>query len=296
MQIAANGITIEVDDRGPTGGETVLLVMGLGMQLVAWPDALVADLVRRGFRVLRMDNRDAGLSTGFDHLGVPNLAIGALRHALRLPVRAPYGIADMAGDVVGVLDALGIAQAHLVGASMGGMVVQHVAAKHPARVASATLMMTTTGARHLRQPSLKVRGALMGRPEGRDTDAVVQHFVKVMRLIGSPGYPPDAQALQARLRASVTRAYRPAGTARQLMAVAADGDRGALVRQIRRPTAVIHGRDDPLVPVDAGRELARLIPGAQLDEIPGMGHDLPAELLPRFAATIVQTAARAREA
>jgi pimeloyl-ACP methyl ester carboxylesterase len=293
MQLAANGLSIEVDERGPVRGEAVLLIMGLGMQLVAWPDELVDDLAKRGFRVLRIDNRDAGLSSGFDHLGAPNLLAAGVRHTLRLPIAAPYTIADMAADALGVLDALGIERAHLVGASMGGMIAQHLAADHPQRVASLTLMMTTSGARSLPQPSLGVRTALIARPSGQDIDSLLRHYVKLMRLIGSPGYRPDERRLEERLRASLTRAYRPTGTQRQLLAVMADGNRSARVRRIDRPTAVIHGRDDPLIPVQAGRELAQLIAGAELDEIPGMGHDLPRELLPRFAATIAEVAQRA---
>ncbi len=212
MRVVANGIGIEVDDQGPPGGEPVLLVMGLGMQLIAWPQELVDDLVRRGFRVIRLDNRDAGLSQGFDHLGVPNLAAAGLRHLFHLPVTAPYRVADMARDALGVLDALGIGAAHVCGASMGGMIAQHLAATHPARVKSLVLMMTTTGSRQLSQPSLKVRGALMSRPDGRDPEAVVAHLVRLLGLIGSPAYRPEPARLQERLRASVARAWRPAGT------------------------------------------------------------------------------------
>jgi pimeloyl-ACP methyl ester carboxylesterase len=161
MRISANGLRIEVDVQGPPDGEAVLLVMGLGMQLVAWPQELVDALVARGFRVVRFDNRDSGLSQGFDALGVPSLPLAALRYVLRLPVTSPYRLADLAQDAVGVLDALGIGQAHVCGASMGGMVAQHLAAAHGARVRSLTLVMTTSGARHLPQARLAVQRALM---------------------------------------------------------------------------------------------------------------------------------------
>ena len=164
MRVVANGIAIEVDDQGLPDGEPLLLIMGLGMQLTGWPDELVQLLVSRGFRVLRFDNRDIGLSQYFDHLGLPNLALAGIRYSLRLPVRAPYGIADMASDASGVLDAMGIARAHVCGASMGGMIAQHLAARHPDRVKSLTLMMTTSSARRLPQPSLRVRRALISRP------------------------------------------------------------------------------------------------------------------------------------
>ncbi len=293
MQIVANGIAIEVDDQGPASADPLVLIMGLGMQLVAWPDTLVQLLVSRGFRVIRFDNRDVGLSQGFDHLGVPNLALAALRHTFHFPVRSPYSLRDMAADTVGVLDALGLQRAHVCGASMGGMVAQHLAAEHPQRVKSLTLMMTTTGARHLPQASWRVQRALLSRPAGRDQAAVVKHLQKVMTLIGSPAYPADPDSLQRRLQATVARAWRPAGTARQLAAVAADGDRSAMLSRIRAPTAVIHGQADPLVPVAAGLDLAARIAGARSDIVPGMGHDLPDQLLSHFADTIADNARRA---
>ncbi|CAD5366376.1 Alpha/beta hydrolase [Rubrivivax sp. A210] len=293
MKVSANGLAFEVDDQGLPAGEPLLLIMGLGMQLVGWPDELVQALVSRGFRVLRMDNRDAGLSQGFDHLGKPSLGWAATRYALHLPVAAPYGIADMATDALGVLDALGLESAHICGASMGGMIAQHLAARHPRRVRSLTLMMTTSGARRLPQPSMRVRGVLMSRPDGRDHEAIARHLRHVMGVIGSPAYPADPALMRARLQETVARAWRPAGTARQLMAVLADGDRSALLPLIQAPTQIIHGEADPLVLPAAGRELAALIKGARLDMVPGMGHDLPQQLLPRFADGIAAVAARA---
>ena len=292
MRVVANGIGIEVDDQGLPGGEPLLLIMGLGMQLVGWPDELVQLLVSRGFRVLRMDNRDIGLSQGFDHLGVPNLAWASMRYAVRLPVATPYTIADMAADAVGVLDALGIQRAHICGASMGGMIAQHVAATHPERVKSLTLMMTTTGARRLPQAAWPVRKALLSRPDGKDAAAVVAHLQGLLKLIGSPAFPAEPEHLRQRLQATVQRSWHPAGTARQLVAVAADGDRSALMPRITAPTRVIHGLADPLVPVAAGHDLAARIKGAVADIVPGMGHDLPAQLLPRFAEGIAENAAR----
>ena len=296
MHVSANALQIEIDDQGPPGGEPLLLVMGLGMQLIAWPQELVGALVARGFRVLRLDNRDAGLSQGFDHLGSPGLlgmGLSVLKYRLHLPVPAPYRLAHMAADALGVLDALGIAQAHVCGASMGGMIAQHMAAAQPQRVKSLTLMMTTSGARHLPQATAKAQRALLRRPGGRDTASIVRHLEAVMQVIGSPGHPDEPAALRQRLQASVERAWRPQGTTRQLLAVVADGDRSALLRTLRLPTGLIHGEADPLIPAAAAHDLARLIPGATLDLVPGMGHDLPAALLPRFAQGIAQTAARA---
>jgi len=294
MQISANGISLEVDDRGPASGQPLVMIMGLGMQLVAWPDGLVDQLVAKGFRVIRFDNRDIGLSQRFDHLGVPNIAAGGIKHLLGMSVASPYHLADLADDTAALIDALGLQSAHVCGASMGGMVAQHLAARHPQRVRSLTLMMTTSGARRLPQPGWKVRMALMSRPENaHDLDSVVEHFMRLYGVIGSPGYPSEPVTLRERLSASIKRSYRPAATARQLMAIVADGDRTPLLAQIRQPTQIIHGLADPLVPPEAGRELARLIAGAQIELIEGMGHDLPQPLWPRFAADIAAVAQRA---
>ena len=293
MHVQANGLRIAVDDQGPRTAPVVLLIMGLGMQLIAWPQPLVRGLLDRGFRVVRFDNRDIGLSQGFDPAGVPHLALAGLRYALHLPVRSPYGLADMAQDALGVLDALGIAQAHVCGASMGGMIAQHLAASAPQRVASLTLMMTTSGARALPRPSWAVQRTLMSRPQGPGTDAAVDWIVHLLRTIGSPGYPADANALRARALESVQRAWHPAGSARQLLAVVADGDRTPLLARIAAPARIVHGLADPLVPVACGRQLAQHIAGVQTDFIPGMGHDLPDALLGHFAAGIAENAARA---
>jgi pimeloyl-ACP methyl ester carboxylesterase len=294
MQISANGIQLEVEDHGPVGGEPLLLVMGLGMQLVAWHTDFVASLVARGFRVIRFDNRDIGLSQRFDHLGVPKLAIDSIKYAVGLKVAGPYTVADMADDTAGLLDALGIQRAHVCGASMGGMIAQQLAVRHPARVKSLTLMMTSSGSRRLPGPTLKVRSALLSRPaDANNVDSVIAHYVRLYKLIGSPSYPANEAYLHERLGMAVRRSYRPHGTARQMVAIAADGNRSALLAQIKVPTQVIHGRDDPLVPVAAGHDLVAKIAGAQLDVIDGMGHDLPVELWPRFVAGITNAAARA---
>lgn len=294
MRLAANGISLEVEDHGSPQGEPLLLVMGLGMQLTAWPDELVQMLVARGFRVIRFDNRDVGLSQGFDQLGVPNVPLAAMKFAFRLPIRPPYPLSALADDAVGVLDALGIAQAHVCGASMGGMVAQLMAIHHPQRLKSLTLMMTSTGSRRVPMATPEVRRALLSRPENpRDPASIAAHLGRFMHLIGSPGYRPDPAWMQARLRAAVDRAYRPAGTARQLVAIAADGDRSRRLEGVKLPCRVIHGQADPLVPVGAAHDLARKIAGAELDLIDGMGHDLPMPLLPRFTQGIALAAGRA---
>jgi pimeloyl-ACP methyl ester carboxylesterase len=269
--------------------------MGLGMQLTGWPEPFVQMLTQRGRKVIRLDNRDAGLSQGFDHLGTPNVAWAAMRYALRLPVRSAYTISDMATDTIGVLDALGIDRAHIVGASMGGMIAQHIAAKHPRRVSALTLMMTTSGARRLPGPSAKARAAMLDRRglDAKNIEAVVDRLERVFTIIGSPAYrPTDEQAreaFRARLRASVQRAYRPAGVARQLIAVAADGDRSPMLARIAAPTHIVHGAADPLVPVASAHDLRSKITGATFDIIEGMGHDLPAALWQRLAGAITRS-------
>ena len=290
MKLLANGLQIEVDLQGPPQGEPLLLIMGLGMPLLGWPEELVADLAGRGFRVIRFDNRDIGLSQGFERLGVPSLARASLRYMLRLRVHSPYSLADMAADALGVLDALGIASAHVCGASMGGMIAQHIAAKSPERVRSLMLIMTTSGARHLPQPRLAVRRALLQRPASAALPDVVAHLERLLKIIGSPMYLPDPARQRQRLTAMIERAWRPDGTARQLLAIAADGDRTPLLGRIQARTRVLHGQADALVPVAAAADLQAKIPGAVLDIVPGMGHDLPLALLPRIAGAIAETA------
>ena len=296
MKITANQLQIEIDVQGPPDGDPLLLIMGLGMPLVGWPEALVADLAARGFRVIRLDNRDAGLSQGFEAHGVPSLVRASLRYLLRLRVHAPYSLADMAADALGVLDALGVQRAHVCGVSMGGMIAQHLAAQHPGRVKSLTLIMTTSGARHLPQPRLAVRQALLKRARSPAVADVVARLETVLQLIGSPLYRPDPVQQRQRLDAMVRRGWRPDGTVRQLLAVAADGDRSALLGRIRAPTRVVHGQSDPLVPVAAAHDLLAKINGAVADIIPGMGHDLPVQLLPRLADGIAENAANAANA
>jgi pimeloyl-ACP methyl ester carboxylesterase len=293
MQLSANGLRLEVEDHGSPQGEPLLLVMGLGMQLLGWHEDFVAQLVDRGFRVIRFDNRDIGLSQGFDRAGTPNLALEMMRYALGFAVKSPYTLGDMAADCVGILDALGIRAAHVCGASMGGMIAQRMAAAAPSRIKSLTLMMTSSGARHLPGPTLKVRSAMIARPSSRSIEGIVEHYVRLYALIGSPAYPTPADDLRKRFATSIRRSYHPAGTARQMVAIAADGDRSPILAGIRLPTRVLHGRADPLVPLAAGQDLKAKIAGAEIEVVEGMGHDLPAALYPRFVQSIAAAAGRA---
>jgi pimeloyl-ACP methyl ester carboxylesterase len=294
MQISANGIAIEVEDLGKPTDEPLLLIMGLGMQLTAWHQGLVQQMLDQGFRVIRFDNRDVGLSQNFDGLGVPNLALAALQRLARWPVRSAYSLSDMADDAAGVLTALGLKSAHVCGASMGGMIAQQLALNHPERVRSLTLMMTDSGARGLPRPTLKVSAALLARPADPDAlDSLVDHYYRLFRLIGSPAYPGPEAWLRQVCADAVRRSNRPQGFARHLMAIAADTGRAAQLGRIKLPTLVLHGLADPLIPVAAAHDLAARIPGAQLELIEGMGHDLPEPLWPRFVAAIQTVAARA---
>jgi pimeloyl-ACP methyl ester carboxylesterase len=282
VRISAHGIEIEVDDSGDSARPAVLLIMGLGMQLIAWPADLVDALVGAGFRVIRFDNRDIGWSRHFDELGIPNMVWESMKHRFGLPVRAPYTLQAMAQDSLGVLDALGIERAHVVGASMGGMIAQRVALTAPERVLSLTCIMSSSGARYLPGPSSRILAALMSRPHGRSEQALADHGVKIWRLIGSPAFPTDEATLRANVIAANRRSFHPAGTMRQMAAVAADWRRADELHRIVAPTLVVHGRDDPLVPVVCGHDTARRIVGSRFVAIPGMGHDLPPAVVERL--------------
>jgi pimeloyl-ACP methyl ester carboxylesterase len=272
------------DDSDPP----LLLVMGLGMQLIHWDLEFCELLAERGFRVIRFDNRDTGLSTKIRG-PVPNV----MRLMAGLPVRVPYLLDDMATDTFGLLDHLGIERAHVVGASMGGMIAQTMAIREPRRVLSLGSMLSTTGDRRLGTPKLRVWSILMRRAP-QDRDSYMAYFARVFRMIGSPGYPADDERIRQLAAATYDRCHYPAGTARQLAAVLASGSRTAALRELDVPTVVIHGESDPLVPLRAGRATAAAIPGAELITIPGMGHDLPKELWPTFVAAIAKNAERAR--
>lgn len=279
MKITANGIQIEVEDTGGEGRPVVLLIMGLGMQLIAWPEEFVQSLVDAGFRVVRHDNRDIGLSQGFDEAGTGNLIWQGIRQRIGLPVRSVYSLQDMADDALGVLDALGIERAHIVGASMGGMIAQRLVASAPKRMASLVSIMSSSGARDLPGPRPDVAAALMRRPASRTEAALVAHSLGLVRLISSPAYPQDDRTVTERITRALRRAYRPAGVVRQMLAIGADIDRVAVLPRISSPSLVLHGAADPLVPMACGEDTARRIPGARFLAVPGMAHDFPPQVV-----------------
>lgn len=281
MKIVANGVDIEIEDSGGEGRPVVLLVMGLGMQLISWPEPLVDALVAAGYRVVRLDNRDSGLSQQFDHLGKPNLLWQGLKYRLGLSLRPPYTLHDMALDALGVLDTLGIDVAHVMGVSMGGMIAQRMALAAPQRVLRLVSVMSSSGARNLPPPAPHVLKALLGRPADSSEAARIAYAVRLFQLIGSPDFPVPEADWRTRVTASMARAYRPAGVVRQMAAILADRSRPGALSGLRCPTLVVHGRADALVPFACGEDTARRIPGAQLVGIAGMGHDLPPPVVAR---------------
>ncbi|MEO7743329.1 MAG: alpha/beta hydrolase [Usitatibacter sp.] len=290
--VEANGLTLAYEEHGDPAGPVMLMVMGLGVNLLFWPDELVERFAASGFRVIRFDNRDVGLSTKLDHLGTPNVALAAIKFALHLPLKARYFVEDMARDTLGFMDALGIERAHVVGASMGGMIAQNLAAADPQRVITLTSIMSTTGCRSLPQPMASARRALLTSPaKPGDVEGATLRMMKVLRAIGSRTHPADEGYLRAMCERHVRRSSHAPGVARQLVAVAGSGDRTQVVRRIKAPTLVIHGDEDPLLRPACGIATHEAIVAggglARLELVKGMGHDLPMPLLPRIAESIV---------
>jgi pimeloyl-ACP methyl ester carboxylesterase len=282
-------VDIVYETIGDPSGPALLLVMGLGMQLIHWDLELCKLFAQRGFHVIRFDNRDSGHSTKIRG-PVPNV----MRLAAGLPTRVPYLLRDMADDAFGLLDHLGIERAHVAGVSMGGMIAQSMAIDRPERVLSLASMSSSTGDRWVGTPKLRVWSVLMRRAP-TEREAYIGYFTRVFRMIGSPAYRPDEERVRELAGATFDRGHYPAGTARQLGAIMASGSRTAALRGLDVPTVVVHGDSDPLVPVRAGIATARAVPGAELITIPGMGHDMPPELWPTFVDAIVANAERAAE-
>jgi pimeloyl-ACP methyl ester carboxylesterase len=281
------GITLCYETFGDASDPTALLIMGLGTQMVGWDEDFCGRLAARGLHVVRFDNRDIGRST---HISAPPPTIGQLLRRSR--AAAAYTIADMADDAAGLLGALDLSPAHVIGASMGGMIAQTLAARHPQSVRSLVSIMSNTGSRVWGQPSLRTYGLLLRRaPTGRD--AYIAHIERVFAAIGSPGLPRDLEEVRALAATSYDRDHDPDGPGRQLAAIIASGNRASELRRITAPTLVVHGKADPLVAYSGGRATARLIPGAKMMGVEGMGHDLPRAVWPRLIDAIATHAARA---
>jgi pimeloyl-ACP methyl ester carboxylesterase len=292
--VHANGIRLAYEEFGDPSHPAIVLMMGLGTQLIGWPVAMCEGLVDRGFRVIRFDNRDIGLSEKMENAHIPQAATLMLRSKLRLPLDVPYTLTDMAKDVVGLLDALHIDRAHLVGASMGGMIGQIVAAKFGERLLSFTSIMSTSGSPKIPMARPEVVISMAKRSLGIEK-ITLESTMAYWRKIGSPGYQPTDEELKKKILDSYYRSNYPQGYARHMAAVLASGSRVRLLKQITTPTLVIHGRDDALVSVEGGIDTARHIPGAKLEIFDGMGHDLPKALLPDFIELIAHHARESQE-
>jgi len=282
----ANGIEIEYETLGAKSNPAILLIMGLGAQLTLWSDAFCEGLAAKGFYVVRFDNRDCGLSTDFDSWGQADLPAAIMKLMTGKKIEAPYLVGDMAADAVGLVEALGLERAHMIGASMGGMIAQVAAAKYPARTRSLVSIMSTSSRPGLPQGKPEAIKATLERPATSDRETMVRHYMMLRRTIGSPAYPESDAEMRRLVERNIDRRYYPAGVGRQYLAILASGDRVELLKTVKVPTLVIHGADDPLLPQEGGRDVAALVPGAQLEIYPGMGHDLPTALTPRLVDRI----------
>jgi pimeloyl-ACP methyl ester carboxylesterase len=272
--VKANGIQIEYDSFGDGSFPALLLIAGNGAQIFFGDAEFCELLAKKGSFVIRFDNRDAGLSTKFEEAGIPDFP-AAIKAAMEgKPVESAYTLDDMADDAVGLLDALGIEKAHICGASMGGMIAQVISYRHPKRVLSLTSIMSTTGNPDLPQGKPDALAAVLA-PAPEERKAYVEHNMNVWRRIWSPGFPFEEKRARTFIERSYDRSYYPQGMARQNIAIIAGGDRRPSLSSIKVPTLVIHGADDPLIPVEGGKDTARVIPGASLLIINGMGHDMP---------------------
>jgi pimeloyl-ACP methyl ester carboxylesterase len=282
------GIEIEYETLGEAGADPLVLVMGFSLQMISWDLRFCELLTGRGFRVVRFDNRDVGLSTKLGHLGTPDFA----RAMMGDRSAAPYAIEDMADDLAGLLDALGLPAAHLVGASMGGFIVQEMAIRHPARVRSLTSIMSSTGNRLVGQPRPEALGALL-MPPPADRAAALDRAVVIWKTIGSPGFPFDEKRVRELAGASWDRDHDASGVARQAAAVFTQRDRTVDLHGVQAPALVVHGAEDPLLTLSGGQATAEAIPGARLLVVPGMGHELPPGAWPTVVDAIVDNARRA---
>jgi pimeloyl-ACP methyl ester carboxylesterase len=294
-KVQSNGIWIAYETFGDPDAAPLLLIMGLGMQMVAWDDEFCRQLADRGFWVIRFDNRDIGLSTWFDQVETPSVHEVALGRLMRRPVEPPYRLEDMAADAVGLLDALGIESAHVVGASLGGMIAQLMAIHHADRVRTLTCIMSrASGDRSAGRPTLKALALLFGRmPE--DREAYLRRAVRAWKVLGGPRFPPDAARVRARASVAWDRGHNPTGVWRQLLAEMSSGSRVEALREVRVPTLVIHGDLDPLLPHQGGRQIAAAVPGAELMIVEGMGHSLAPPLWSRVSDAIARLARRGEE-
>ena len=283
-------LEIEYETFGDPSGAPLLLVMGLAYQMIEWDERVCQLLAERGFWVIRYDNRDVGLSTKMDHLGVPDVLAALAGNPL--PV---YALDDMADDAVGLLDTLGVTAAHVVGASMGGMIAQLIAIHHPERVLSLTSIMSTVGGPAVVQAESDVLLALF-TPPGPTREERIEHSLSLRRLINGRDLPFDEDEARRRATLAVDRSFHPEGALRQAIAIATAPDRAPGLRTLTIPSLVIHGENDPLIPPDNGRQTAAALPGARLMTIPAMGHNLPPRVWPEVLDAVVEVTSQAAPA
>jgi len=281
--VQANGIGLEVEESGDPQGRPLLMVMGLGGQLVHWDDDFCRLLGERGFRLLRLDNRDVGLSSKLEEAGTPDVPAAVRASNRGQPVEAPYRLDDMADDAAAVLEALGVASAHVVGVSMGGMIAQCLALRHSGRVRSLTSIMSTTGRRELPAAKPEAMQRLL-LPVPTERERAAEHAVETARVLSGSGFPFDAERVRRHARQAFDRCFHPPGVARQIAAILASPPRHEALAAVQRPALVVHGDEDPLVPLEAGLDTHRSLPGSRLEVIEGMGHDLPRGAWGRIAA------------
>ena len=281
----ANGIRLCYDTFGDPAAPPLLLIMGLAAQMIAWDDEFCAALARRGYRVIRFDNRDIGLSTRFSASGLPDITAAFTAAMQGKPVNAPYTLSDMAADTVGLMDALGIGSAHVVGASMGGAIGQTLAIEHPARLRTLTSIMSTSGEPGLPPPTPEAL-AMLFKPAPTDREAYFASYVQTWKVLRAGSFPLDEARDLERAGQNFARGLNPAGVARQLAAILASGSRKRALAAVRVPTLVLHGDVDPLVPLACGVDVANSVPGAKLVVVNGMGHALPIAMWPQIIDAI----------
>jgi len=281
-QAQANGLTFEYETFGDASNPPLLLIMGVGCQLVMWPDSFCQGLADLGFHVIRYDNRDVGLSSKIDEAGTPDIMAAVTAQLSGQPVTAPYSLDDMADDAAGLMDALGIDKAHVVGASMGGMIGQLVAIRHPGKVKSLVSIMSTTGNPEVPPAKPEAMAALLTPPADTSRESLIQQGVNMWKVIGSPKYPGTEEELRSVATKSVDRMVCPEGFGRQVLAILAAPARNDALAKVTAPVMVLHGADDPLVPVEGGKDTADAIPGARLEIVEGMAHDFTEALVPVY--------------
>lgn len=284
-----NGVELAYDTFGNASDPPLLLVMGLGAQMIRWDEEFCKPLSAKGYWVIRFDNRDVGNSTKFDAAGVPNILALMQTAQQGEPVEAPYTLSDMASDAVGLLDVLEIEKTHVVGASMGGMIVQTMAIEHPERLRTMTSIMSTTGEASVSTPKPEALAVITSVPPS-DRAECIEDAVKKQRILQGPKYPLDEEFVRQYAARAFDRCFYPEGTTRQIAAILASGSRKEALKSVKVPTLVIHGDADPLVPVEGGKDTAASIPGAELMIIEGMGHDIPEEVAPQIIAAIARHA------